>query len=415
MRKRVAITGTGVISSLGDSAAALHAALCAGKTGLRRIEGDEFARLGCRYGGGIPQFKAEEYLQGKPLRPLDRSGQLAASVAKLALEDSGWSAEALSQHEVGLVLGTMFGSVHTISKFDRHALVAGPTAASPLDFANTVINAAAGQAAIWNKLRGVNSTIACGSTSGLMALGYAADMIRDGMQTAVLAGGVDELCFESFCGFEQAGMLCTTADGQEFPVPFGARRRGFALGEAASLLVLEEWESATARGAHIKGEILGHGNAYNPQPGDHHRSAQAIARVMCAAAADARLSFTQIDCISAAANGSLEADKHEACAILATFSGNRAKVPITAIKSMLGETLGSAGALQAVAMVEGIQDGVLPGIAGLQQVEAEFEALNFCRETYHRRMNSGLINSVGLDGNVCALLVAAPRAELNCL
>src|SRR5262249_12447237 len=160
---------------------------------------------------------------------LDRTSQLVTAAARLALDDSGWTRELRSSVEVGLVLGTMFCGVHTIGEFDRRAVTAGPAYASPLDFANTVINAAAGHTAIWHNLRGVNSTIAGGSASGLQALAHAADLISNGRASVVLAGGVEELCFESFCGFHHAGMLCgSNCKPGEFPIPFDARRNGFA-------------------------------------------------------------------------------------------------------------------------------------------------------------------------------------------
>src|SRR5262249_36934227 len=142
------------------------------------------------------------------IRPLDRTSQLVAAAAGLALEDSGGAAEMRRTQDVGLGLGTMVCSVHTISEFDRRAVAAGPTYARAMSFANTVINAAAGQTAIWHRLRGVNSTIASGSSSGLQAIAYAAQLIAGGQGTALLAGGAEELCFESFLAFNRAGLLC---------------------------------------------------------------------------------------------------------------------------------------------------------------------------------------------------------------
>src|SRR5215472_3776375 len=304
MTRRVVITGMGVISSLGDSPALLHSALCQGRTALHPVQEPGFDDLTCRQAGHISAFHPEVYLPEKNLRPLDRTGQLVVCAAKLALVNSGWTADKLGAHDVGLVLGTMFGSVHTISKFDRHALIQGPSYASPMDFANTVINAAAGQTAIWHKLRGINSTIACGSTSGLMALGYATDLIRSGQQTAVLAGGADEFCFESFNGFEQAGLLYRVTEGTGFPVPFEVRRTGFALGEAAALIMLEEWDSAVARGSSILGEVRGYGSTYDPRR-NNGSGTDAIARAIQSASEDAGLALSEIDCISASANGSI--------------------------------------------------------------------------------------------------------------
>src|SRR5438876_1528909 len=189
MGRRVVITGAGVISSLGDSPAKLHTALCEGRAGLRQIQLFSTQGLACHLGGEIASFSPKNYLGERNFRPLDRTSQLVAATAQMALDDSGWTAEMRSENEVGLVLGTMFCSVHTISQFDRRALAAGPAYASPMDFSNTVINAAAGQTAIWHNLRGVNSTIAAGSVSGLQAIIYAAELIRTGRARAILAGG----------------------------------------------------------------------------------------------------------------------------------------------------------------------------------------------------------------------------------
>src|SRR5215472_17768079 len=268
MTRRVVITGMGVISSLGDSPALLHSALCQGRTALHPVQEPGFDDLTCRQAGHISAFHPEVYLPEKNLRPLDRTGQLVVCAAKLALVNSGWTADKLGAHDVGLVLGTMFGSVHTISKFDRHALVQGPSYASPMSFANTVINAAAGQTAIWHRLRGVNSTIASGSSSGLQAIVYAAQLIAGGQGRALLAGGAEELCFESFLAFNRAGLLCgSNHESGDFPIPFDSRRNGFALGEGAALLMLEEAQSAASRGARVLGEIKGWGSAYDPSRG----------------------------------------------------------------------------------------------------------------------------------------------------
>lgn len=406
MRNRVAITGTGIISSLGDSAALLHSALSQGQSGLHYLDKDSSGRRISRQVGEITAFKAESYLPDKNLRPLDRTGQLVASAAKLALESSGWTKKKLEEDDVGLVLGTMFGSIHTISKFDRQALVQGPSSASPMDFANTVINAAAGQTAIWHKLRGINSTIACGATSGLAALGYATDLIRHGQQTAVLAGGADEFCFESFTGFEQAGLLYQVGEDTGYPIPFEARRTGFALGEAAALLMLEEWEAAVIRGATILGEIRGYGNSYDSL---RHRSGSgtgAITRAIEAASTDAGIPLSDVDCISTAANGSIQLDQDEALAIEALWNGSSSQIPVTAIKSLLGETLGASGALQLIGLTKTMQTGVLPGVPELEQYGPELPPLNISRQQRGINARCGLVNSIGFDGHACSLIVA---------
>jgi len=410
MGMRVAITGAGLISSLGDTPALFHYALCKGHTGLHPVEDGRFEHPISRLAGYIGDFKPDTYLPEKCFRALDRTGQLVVSAAKLALESSGWLNDRLNEHNVGLVLGTTFGSVHTISKFDRRALTQGPSCASPMDFANTVINAAAGQTAIWHKLRGINSTIACGSTSGLMALGYATDLIRYGYQTAILAGGADEFCFESFSGFEQAGLIYKVTEGAGFPVPFEERRTGFALSEGAALIMLEEWDAAVARGATILGEVRGYGSTYDPRR-SNGSGTDAIVRAIQAASEDAGIAISEIDCISASANGSIHHDRDEALAINALWNGRSSLIPVAAIKSMLGETLGASGAFQAIDLIETMRTGLLPGIPELERYEPKLPPLNASRKRQSVHARCGLVNSVGFDGHACALLISGPEKQ----
>jgi 3-oxoacyl-[acyl-carrier-protein] synthase II len=408
MKNRVVITGVGVVSSLGDSAASLHLSLCSGRYAIRPVELFSTAGLGCPLGGEIPGFDAQKYLGRRNLRPLDRTSRLVASAAQLALNDSGWSEALRNQHEVGLVLGTMFCSVRTISEFDRRAVEAGPAYASPLDFSNTVLNAAAGQTAILHNLRGINSTISTGITSGLQAIAYATEVIRNSRARAVLAGGADELCFESFCGFDHAGLLCRSQNrAGDFPIPFDKRRNGFALGEGASLLMLESAASARARGARPLAEIKGHGFGYDCSRGEDEKAAvDAIALSIRRALNDAFIGPHEIDCLSASANGSYAGDRYEANGAVAGLNGQTRKLPVTAIKSMLGETLGASGPMQAISLLETMRDGVLPGIQCLEEVDDDFVLDLVGPDSREVDLEMGLINSVGLDGHCSSLVLA---------
>jgi len=408
MRNRVVITGMGVVSSLGDSPIALHSSLCDGRSGARPIQLFDPAALACQLSAEVPSFDGQQYLSGRNLRPLNRTARLVASAAKLALQDSGWSEPLRCEEEVGLVLGTMFCSLQTISAFDRRALEAGPAFASPLDFSNTVINAAAGQTAIFHNLRGINSTISAGTTSGLQAISYAADVIRSGRSHVILAGGADELCFESFYGFERAGRLCRSDDSAgDFPIPFDSRRNGMVLGEGAALLVLEDAAYARERGVKAIAEIVGHGSSYDCSQGtDERHAAEAVASSVQQALIDAGVQPHEIDCLSASANGSPAGDRHEAQGVFLGLNGLTRHLPVTAIKSMLGETLGAAAALQTISLVETMLDGVLPGICNLQEVEADFPFNLASSDNREIDMRTGLINSVGFDGQCCSLVLS---------
>jgi 3-oxoacyl-[acyl-carrier-protein] synthase II len=408
MRNRVVITGAGVVSSLGDSSSSLQLSLCSGRRAVRPVELFSTAGLGCPLGGEIPSFDAQKYLGRRNLRPLDRTSRLVTSAAQLALNNSGWSESMRNDEELGLVLGTMFCSVHTISQFDRRAIEVGPAFASPMDFSNTVINAAAGQTAIMHNLRGINTTISTATTSGLQAIAYATDVIRSGRARALLAGGADELCFESFYGFDRAGLLCRSDQSAgDFPIPFDKRRNGFALGEGAALLMLENAEFARRRGARSLAEITGHGYGYDCSQGEEEDSAvEAIGLAIRRALNDAFAGPHEIDCLSASANGSYAGDRHEAKGVFAGLNGQTRKLPVTAIKSMLGETLGASGPMQAIALLETMRDGVLPGIKCLEEVEDDFAFELIGPDNREINLETGLINSVGFDGHCCSLVLA---------
>jgi len=403
VRPAVVVTGAGVLSPLGDTPAALHAALAGGQSGLKPVELFPVDGLGPVQAGEIRPFEPRDYLGERNLRPIDRTSRLLLSAAQRALDESGWTPELRAEREIGLVLGTVFCSVKTISEFDRRNLQLGPSYASPFDFANSVINAAAGQAAIWHGLRGLNSTISAGETSGLLAIAYGAQQIRGGRAAALLAGGAEEICYESFLGHQRAGRLGATR-----PVPFDARRDGFALAEGAGLLVLEEGGAARARGARIQAEVLGHGAAFDPD-GTQEGAARALVRAARIALEDAGLGPEEIDALSAAASGSVSGDRAEAAALAEVFGGRAAELPVTAVKSMLGEALGASGGFQAVALLGTLSTGTLPGILGLEETEAGFPLAGASAATRQVAVRRALMTAFGTDGHACAVVLGAPE------
>ena len=405
MRRRIAVTGAGTISPLAGSPGDLHAALCAGRGGLKSIELFPTDGLGDHRAGEIRPFEPRDHLGERNLRPIDRTSRLLLVAAQQALDASGWTPELRAERDAGLILGTTFCSVRTIAEFDRRGLQLGPSYASPLDFANSVINAAAGQAAIWHGLRGVNSTICAGEASGLSAIACAVDLIRSGRAQALLAGGVEELCYESFVGYLRAGRLCgSNGDGR--PIPFDARRNGFALSEGAALLMLEDAESAAARGASVIGVVLGHGSAFDVT-GTEEGAALALARAVRLALEDAELGPDEIDALVVAANGSVAGDRAEARGVAGALGSRAAELPLTAVKSMLGEALGASGGFQAVAALGVLREGVLPGTLGLEEIEEGFPlrgARSGNREIAARRI---LLTALSGDGHACAVVLGA--------
>lgn len=408
MTPRVAITGIGLLTPLSASSQGLFASLCQGQSAIRPLNPTPLDGRTCSLAAQLVDLQAEKHLSGRPLRPLDRNCQLAIIACGFALQNSGWCAENRSDVDVSLVIGTMFGGMHTIGEFDRMALLAGPASVSPMSFANTVISAATGQTAIWHHLRGINSTIAAGSISGLSAVSYASDLIRLGRAKTVVAGGVDEFSIESHWGFCRADLLCANHTGREFPIPFDSRRNGFALGEAAALLALEDLSYASARGAQVLGEVRGYAAAFDPARSQNSALAVAtLVRAIQTALQRSGMTPDDIDFVSASANGSVAQDHNELTALAQVFGARAASLPVTAIKSGTGEALGASGPLQIAVAVETIKNGQLPGIIGLQTVPQSCALLGLSAATRKLKARSGLMNGVGLDGSCCSLVITA--------
>jgi len=426
--RTVVVTGLGALTPVGATAPALWDALAAGRSGISEITAFDTEGLPCRQGGEIVGFDPRDTLGQANFRPLDRTGRLATVTAALALADAGWDgadrragkggSSGADAPEIGLVLGTMFGSVHTISQFDQRALVAGPQYAKPLDFANSVINAAAGQAAIWHRLTGVNGTVSGGTTAGVQAIAYASDLVAAGRADAVLAGGADELCFESFLGFVRGGFTAGSDDGPGSEpgasVPFHARRRGFLPGEGAALLMLETEATARARGGRILAEVRGHATAFDPSRGrDPARAVETVERVVRAALDSAGIGPEGVAFLSASASGRPTGDRSEAMGVAAALGDRARELPVTAVKGTLGEALGASGALQTVAALGGLARGELPGIPGLDATDEGFPLPLAGPEARPvDRSGAALVTAVGLDGNVCALVIAG-REDLR--
>ncbi len=404
-RRRVAVTARGLVSPLGDTPAAFASALEEGRSGLGPSSHATWNGGPAVVAGEVWGFAPETYFGERNYRPLDRTSRLAAAAAGRALAEAGLAVPANREQPVGLVLGTQFGSLRTIAEFDRRGLTAGPNYVKPLDFANSVINAPAGQTAIWHGLVGLNSTMAGGATAGLAALGHATDLIRGGHAEALLAGGAEELSPEAGLTYGQAGLL---APAGAAPVPFGAGRRGFALGEGAALVLLEELEGARARGASLFGEVVGHGSAFDPSLGrEPFSAASALSRAVRAALADAGLAAEDLGAVVTGASGSPELDLAEALGLTSALGDVAETVPATAVKGALGEAFGASGGYQALALLEVLSSGRLPGIAGLPELEP---GLVLSLSSQPRGVNAQVVlaTALGLDGHAAALILTRP-------
>jgi 3-oxoacyl-[acyl-carrier-protein] synthase II len=361
MKKKVVITGIGVLSPIGIGRDVYWQALSRGDKGCRPITLFDAAPYAVRLAGEIAGFDPMEYLGKKGLRELDRSARLACSAAKLALDDSGLAITDVNTSAIGVSLGTTFGSLHSISQFDRSGLIDGPRFVNPSHFPNTVINSPASQISIRFNIKGFNTTISTGFCAGLDAISYAADFIRQGRADVVLAGGVEELCEETFLLFHTLGYLSGMSGGEPVSRPFDAARDGFILSEGAAILLLEDEQHAVNRGAEILAVVLGAGNAFDPESdSSFDRAGKGLKTAIELALDDAHSRPEDLEYVCACANGTKGLDRMETRVLKEVLGGHAFRVPVSAIKSMIGESFSGSGALMLSAAVGAIRNGIIP-------------------------------------------------------
>ncbi len=352
-KKRIVITGVGVVAPNGLGKDEFWRNCAAGVSGIKPITLFDVSKYRCRWAGEVSNFQPEQHLGSKGLRNLDRTTLLSLVAAKLAIEDARLEITDENRNNIGVVLGSTMGSVHSISEFDKEGLREGPRYVNPAHFPNTVINSPASQVAIRFCLRGLNATISTGFTASLDAIGYALDMLQLERADALLVGGVEELCIQTFLGFYKLGFLATSQNGTApFYGPFDARHCGAFLGEGAAFFLLEPLERARARQATIYAEFLGYSSQFHPAClYRYDPEAQGPIAVVRRVLEEAGLVPDQVDSISASANSTKAGDAMEQTTINRVFNGRAARVPTAAVKSLLGESFSAAGALQLAAVL----------------------------------------------------------------
>jgi 3-oxoacyl-[acyl-carrier-protein] synthase II len=361
MNGKVVITGVGVLSPIGTGREAFWGGLFSGATGFRPVTLFDTAPFRVRVAGEITDFDPLSFLDKKGLRDLDRSTKLICSAAKLAIDDSRIKIAEDNTQSMGVSMGTTFGSLHSISQFDRSGLLEGPRAVNPSHFPNTVINSPASQVSIRFKIKGFNTTISTGFCAGLDAVSYAVDFIKLKRANVVLAGGVEELCEETFLGFHNLGYLSGLDGSEPLCCPFDRRRNGIILSEGATVLVLEDEEHAINRGADVLATVLGYGNAFDPlADSSFGRAGQGLKSAIALALKDASLQPGDIDHICACSNSTKGLDSMETRVIKDVFGAHAFKIPVSSIKSMVGESFSASGALSLAAAVGALRKEMVP-------------------------------------------------------
>ncbi len=410
MAKRIVITGIGILASNGIGKKDFWQALKEGRSGIKDVSLFDTSKMRTKKAGEIKDFDPVPFLGPKGLRLLDRTTKLVNVAAKLALDDAGFQVTEANTNDVGVVLGTTLGSIWSISEFDKTALIEGPRYVNPALFPNTVINSPASQISIRFVIKGFNTTIATGFTSSLDALKYARDFLEWDRAKAILVGGVEELCLQTYLGFYKLNFLAGAKEGtEEVLCPFDRRRNGIVFGEGAGMFLIEDYKDAKARGAHIYAEIKSIGYSFHPyRLNKYHRLGTGLRKALREAIKDAGLKPADIDCILANANSTKEADLIETEAIKDVFGASAKKIPVSAIKSHCGETFSASGAMQLAAGAGIIEEGFIPGTLNYEEADPACDLDYVPNKARRAKVKNVLVSCFGPSGAYNCVVLSRP-------
>jgi len=408
--RRVVVTGMGMLTALGNDVASSWEGLVAGRSGIGPITAFDPSRLQARIAGEVKDFDASNVLDRKEVRRTDRYIQFGLVASREAMDQAGLPArlEGEEAERTGVILGTGLGGVGTLVDGISINALRGPDRISPFLIPMGIPNVGAGQVAISFGMTGPNFTTASACATGGHAIGEAWETIRRGDADTMIAGGSEAGIYEPLVGgFDSMRALSRRNDDpQAASRPFDQARDGFVPGEGAGVLILEELGHAQERGAPILAEIIGYGATADashitlPAPGG-------IGAVRAArrSLAKAGLRPQDIDHVNAHATSTPEGDKSELQAIRTIFGEHADDIPITANKSMIGHTLGAAGAIEAIVTILSIREGCVPPTINLEDPDPAAEGLDLTPDRAARHdIEIALSNSFGFGGQNTALI-----------
>jgi 3-oxoacyl-[acyl-carrier-protein] synthase II len=397
-RRRVVITGLGVIASIGTGVAEFAGALREGRSGARPVTTFDTAGFAHAIACGIPGFAPERWISRLDPREMGRATQLAVASAVLALRDACLTARRLRDQRVLIAVGTSYGESGELDRIVAQQVASGTKdvdGSAAVRSASSRLSTDVARELELTEAEAVTIPTAC--AAGNYAVGYGFDVVAGGEADVALCGGADALLRMTFVTFYRLGTMAP-----EICQPFDRNRKGILTGEGGAMLVLEDLDSAVARGAHIYAEVLGYGltcDARHPVAPDQ----QGIARCISRAHMNAGIAPGQIDYISAHGTGTKANDVTEAAAIRQVFAGS--PPPVSSLKSMLGHAMGAAGALAAAGCAIALEDGFIPPTINHTETDPEIGldcVPNVARPAELRVVQN---NSLAFAGNNAVLLL----------
>ena len=413
-RRRVVVTGVGLVSPLGVGTHETWQALLAGRSGIGPITRFDASGWESRIAGEVKGFEAERWIEKKDVKKSDVFIHYAVAASLMAVADAGLRVTEENAERVGVVIGSGIGGLPLIERMHTTLLERGHTRVSPFFIPGLIVNLAAGQVSIKLGARGPNTAPCTACTTGLHAVGDAYRLIQHGYAEAMVAGGTESVITPlAVAGFSAMGALSRhNDDPQSASRPWDRDRDGFVMGEGAGILVLEERESARRRGAPVYAEIVGYGmsaDAYHISA--PHPEGLGGAAVMRLALADASLAPTAIDYINAHGTSTPLGDLAEVAAIKQIFGEHAYKLAVSSTKSATGHLLGAAGGLEAGILALALREQVYPATLNLDH-PGEGCDLDFVPGAPRQAaMEVALTNSFGFGGTNGALIMRRHRDE----
>lgn len=406
-KRRVVITGLGLVTPLGIGVEASWNAALEGRSGIGPITHFDASESSVRIAGEVKDFDAAQYVELKEVKKMDRFIHLAMAAATMAMEDSALEITPENAERVGVIVGAGMGGLPAIEHYHKVYLEKGMRRISPFFIPMLIINLASGNISIKFGAKGPNSSVVTACATGSHSIGDAFRIIQRGEADAMIAGGTESVITPlAVGGFAVMKALSTRNDEpQKASRPFDMDRDGFVMGEGSGVLVMESLESAKARGAKIYAEIIGYGmssDAYHittPAP-----EGEGALRCMKAAIKDAEIAKEEIDYINAHGTSTKYGDELETAAIKTLFGEHAYKLCVSSTKSVTGHLLGAAGGVEAIFSVLSIYNNIVPPTANLENPDPECDLDYVPGRARQKTVNCALSNSFGFGGtNACLL------------
>lgn len=407
-KRRVVITGLGVVSPLGCEINVFWDRLLKGVSGIRRITKFDASAMATQIAAEVVDFEIDKYIAKKEQRRMDPFCHYAVAAAKMAMQDSGLVMANEDATRAGCMIGSGVGGLITME--DQHSVLLqkGPDRSSPFMIPMMIVNMASGLVAIEHGLKGPNTCVVTACASGTHSIGDATRQIQYGDADIMVAGGTEAVvCPLGIAGFSAMRAMSTRNDDPTHASrPFDKDRDGFIMGEGSGIVVLEEYEHAKKRGARIYAEVGGYGATCDashitaPAPGG-----EGAARSMSKAIADAKLTPDQVDYVNAHGTSTPLNDKNETAAVKGALGEHAKKVMVSSTKSLTGHLLGAAGGLETVICAMAIHTGMVPATWNYTTPDPECDLDYVPNQPRQFQIRACLNNSLGFGGHNASLLL----------